>query len=114
MWESTDTVRRAVAVISVWWEKIKFPNERVDYERCEHREILSPWVYSDNCNKRVSKQMVDEYEMKSTVFGGSGYRCQDHLCTCWTEYDYPEEYCRTCGCYTCARCGSGCMCIDDS
>jgi len=106
MGESTDTERRAVVVLSRWWEKIKFPTESFDYERCNHCKRGSPW---DNCNKRVSKFMIIKYAMTDIT----GYKCRRHLCICQTNRVYPKESCPGCGCYTCTRCGSGCECIDN-
>jgi hypothetical protein len=90
-------VRWAVDVISNAQEK------RLSHDKCD--------TCTNDC--RILKWMVDEYEMTPTVFGGPGYKCQRHLCICRTECDYPEVYCRNCGCYTCARCGSGCKCDVD-
>jgi hypothetical protein len=91
-------VRWAVNVISNAQEK------RLSHDKCD--------TCTNDC--RILKWMVSEYKMTPTIFGGPGYKCRYHLCICRTECDYPDEYCRNCGCYTCVRCGSGCECIDDS
>ena len=90
-------VRWAVRVISDAQVK------RLSDDKCE---------LCTNC--RMLKWMIDEYQMIHTILGGSGYICKRHICVCRTDLDYPEIYCRGCGSYSCAKCGSGCRCIDDN
>ena len=67
----------------------------------------------DRCtNHRVLKELVDDYEMKPTISGGSGYKCWRHLCTCRKQAYYRTEYCPGCGCLKCVLCSRKCRCIN--
>jgi hypothetical protein len=68
-------------------------------------------------NNRVLKELVDDYEMKPTISGGSGYKCWRHLCTlctCQKQVYYRTEYCPGCGCFKCVLCSRRCRCINNN
>jgi len=65
-------------------------------------------------NNRVLKELVDDYEMKPTISGGSGYKCWRHLCTCQKQVYYRTEYCPGCGCLKCVLCSRRCRCINNN
>lgn len=82
---------------------------------CEHRDIIAPWVYGEECRHIVSFDIVSLYfdswdchadDLRTGI--APPLVCEDHLCKC-TIGDL-DIFCRQCHEYYCESCGYGCVC----